>query len=114
MEDLFSYPHSPGSANVDTSILAAEKIKSTAANYRAKILEVLEYGDYSADQVADQLGVHWQSIRPRFTELKSTGQIIQLDQKVPSSMGGDQYVFRKATIGQERKRQEIGGASYGG
>ena len=105
MEDLFSYPHSPGAANVETSILAAEKIKSTAANYRAKILDVLEFGDYSADQVADQLGVHWQSIRPRFTELKHTGQIIQLDQKVPSSMGGDQYLFRKSRIGQEPKRQ---------
>ena len=67
-----SYPYSPGSQKVDTSIEAAELIKAGADTIRRKVFDVIiNKGSFgaTADEVADLLALSSFTVRPRVTEL---------------------------------------------
>jgi len=67
-----SYPYSPGSQKVDTSVEASELIKEGADTIRRKVFEVIaNKGSFgaTADEVADLLGLSSFTVRPRVTEL---------------------------------------------
>ena len=76
MPDLFSYPHTPGAKDRDTSFAAADEIASKAPILRAKCLKVLEHSNgLTADEVAGRLGLSILSVRPRITELARDGEV---------------------------------------
>lgn len=80
MSDLFSYaatyPRAPGFRHTDTSYDAAQAIAPSAATLRAKVLRLLADGPLTADECADRLRIDRLSIRPRLTELKLAGSVI--------------------------------------
>lgn len=71
-----SYPSSPGYRENDTSRAAAESMKPTAAYLQSKCLKALAKGPMTADEVADDIGETPFATRPRLTELKLAGRIV--------------------------------------
>lgn len=94
MEDK-SYPYSPGSQAVDTSIEAAELIKAGAETIRKKVFDVIaNKGVFGAtpDEVADLLALSAFTVRPRVTELYKQGKIERKDKRKNQS-GRAAYVY---------------------
>ncbi len=81
MTDLLDYrdrfPDSPGYKGTDTSKKAAESVKQDAPLLRRMCLDVIAKSPdgMTADEAAEALGESVLSIRPRFSELKATGEI---------------------------------------
>jgi transcription initiation factor IIE alpha subunit len=94
MEDK-SYPFSPGSQKVDTSIEAAELIKEGADTIRRKVFDVIvNKGNVgaTADEVAELLSLSSFTVRPRVTELFKQGKIERRDKRKNNS-GRLAYVY---------------------
>ena len=90
-----SYPYSPGSRNVDTSIEAAELIKEGADTIRKKVFDVIiNKGSIgaTADEVTELLSLSSFTIRPRVTELFKQGKIERTDKRKNNS-GRKAYVY---------------------
>jgi hypothetical protein len=88
MMDLFdrisdeSYPNAPGWKARDTAEAAADAMAPKAPRLRELCLETLRSaGALTADECASRLGVDKLSIRPRFSELATTGKIIDTKQR---------------------------------
>jgi predicted ArsR family transcriptional regulator len=77
----------------DTSMEAAAKATLTLTELQEIILTLLKTSDYTADECASVLKVHFMRIRPRFTELYKTGRIIKLPVKRPSALGNPQHAY---------------------
>ena len=72
--DLFSYPHQAGFKRNGTSRLSAES--TDAGTLRALVADALnDYGDMTADEIADRLGLSVLSVRPRCSEMLNLGRI---------------------------------------
>lgn len=83
-----SYPYSPGSQKVDTSIEAAELIKAGADTIRRKVFDVIiNKGSFgaTADEVADLLALSSFTVRPRVTELYKQNKIERKDKRKNAS-----------------------------
>ena len=90
-----SYPFSPGSQKVDTSIEAAELIKEGADTIRRKVFDVIvNKGNVgaTADEVAELLSLSSFTVRPRVTELFKQGKIERKDKRKNNS-GRLAYVY---------------------
>ena len=90
-----SYPFSPGSQTVDTSIEAAELIKEGADTIRRKVFDVIvNKGNVgaTADEVAELLSLSSFTVRPRVTELFKQGKIERRDKRKNNS-GRLAYVY---------------------
>lgn len=90
-----SYPFSPGSQKVDTSIEAAELIKEGADTIRRKVFDVIvNKGNIgaTADEVAELLSLSSFTVRPRVTELFKQGKIERKDKRKNNS-GRLAYVY---------------------
>ena len=90
-----SYPFSPGSQKVDTSIEAAELIKEGADTIRRKVFDVIvNKGNVgaTADEVAELLSLSSFTFRPRVTELFKPGKIERRDKRKNNS-GRLAYVY---------------------
>ena len=90
-----SYPFSPGSQKVDTSIEAAELIKEGADTIRRKVFDVIvNKGNVgaTADEVAELLSLSSFTVRPRVTELFKQGKIERRDKRQNNS-GRLAYVY---------------------
>jgi hypothetical protein len=96
MNDLFSYPHFPGSKEPTTSRDAAEKIAPRARTLRDQVLTALSIawpGGMTADEVARAIGKTEFSVRPRLSELRADQQIIPTDIRRPNASGVDAIVW---------------------
>jgi len=90
-----SYPFSPGSQKVDTSIEAAELIKEGADTIRRKVFDVIvNKGNVgaTADEVAELLSLSSFTVRPRVTELFKQSKIERRDKRKNNS-GRLAYVY---------------------
>lgn len=90
--DLFTYadtyPVAPGFKRTDTSRQAAEDMKPNAATLRAKVLTALRlYGPLTADQCATALSQPILSIRPRLSELRELGKVVDTGDRRPNASG---------------------------
>lgn len=89
--DLFSYPQAAGHRGSDTSRAAAESIP--AHIIRGKVLKVYELrGPCTADEVAEALHMSVLTVRPRVTELKAMGKLVDTRLRRPNKSG------RKAAV----------------
>lgn len=89
------YPHAAGYKDRDTSKEAAEKID--ASRLRKDCLRALAVlGAATADCVADYLDESVLSIRPRFTELRHMGKIIDTGERHLNQSGRRAKVWAKA------------------
>lgn len=92
------YPDHPGFKNTDTSEDAADKIVSKAATMRGQISEMLEeegWDGVASDEAADKYGFIVVSTRPRFSELRAKGEIIDSGRRRKSAYGAKQIVWIK-------------------
>ena len=74
---MTAYPDSPGwrPGSIDTSREAAEAFAPKAKPLRVRVLDVIERGDATAEQVAELVGAHWMVVRARCSELRAQGLI---------------------------------------
>lgn len=77
------YPRVPGRRRVDTSVEAADLIHGKAPSLRDRCMDVLRANPegMTADEIAAELRVGILSIRPRVTELKRFGLIVDSGQR---------------------------------
>lgn len=95
--DLFTYPQSPGWKARDTARAAADATAPKAPRLRQLCIETLRSsGNLTADECAQRLGVDKLSIRPRFSELATLGQIVDTSERHRNSSGKSAIVWRLA------------------
>jgi hypothetical protein len=76
-DNLDRYPEAPGWKSRDTAEEAAAEVAPKAPRLRGLCLDTLRTaGNLTADECAARLGIDKLSIRPRFSELAATGDIL--------------------------------------
>ena len=78
-----AYPATPAAGRTDTSAEAAEMLAPSVETIRAQVFEYIRNttDGATADEAADDLGLSILTVRPRFTELKRLGQIVDSEQR---------------------------------
>lgn len=91
----FGYPHSPAyRVGSDTSFAAAESVD--AKTLQRLVLTELRKGPGTPDEVAQRLGIDKLSIRPRCSELKALGRVIDTGERRKNSNGKSAAVLKAA------------------
>lgn len=81
----------------DTSRAAAESIAPTAELLREQCFASLrDHGPATADAVAARLDLSILSVRPRFTELKKAGRIVDTGLRAKNASGRSAAVWKAA------------------
>ncbi len=93
------YPRTPGYKRPGTSSDAAAAMGSRAVTLRARVLQVLVTGPATADEVAGVLGESVLAVRPRFSELRKLGRIVETDERHENKSGKSAVVWRLAEGG---------------
>tara|TARA_R110000782_G_C14481890_1_gene376132 strand:- start:145 stop:453 length:309 start_codon:yes stop_codon:yes gene_type:complete len=94
--DLFMqpYPATPGTYNQPTSIQAAADMQPRASRLRGLCIDALsDRGDMTADEAALFLDIDKLSIRPRFSELNRTGEIVDTGERRANNSGKKAIVW---------------------
>lgn len=97
MTDLFdyrsSYPETAGYKAEGTSQAAAATVD--AKTLQRQVLKTLsDAGPLTADQCAAKMGLSILSVRPRLSELKRLGKIVDTGIRHPNASGRSAAVFR--------------------
>ena len=90
---MTTYPTTPGFKASGTSQDAALEIKPHAQNLREGCLRELAAASLTADEVANRLDSSILAIRPRISELKALGQIMDSGMRRPNSSGHKAVVW---------------------
>lgn len=95
--DLFSYqpiyPHAAGYKREGTSREAAQSINVAAL--QAKVLKAYRLrGDMTSDECAEALNIDKLSIRPRISELKEKGRLVEAGYRRPNKSGRSAAVLK--------------------
>ena len=90
-----TYPHDPGFQNTDTSKNAASSMKDKAETLRIQSYKAIKTSrsGLTADEVAFSIRKSILAIRPRITELKMQGAIIDSGIRRENSTGRNAAVF---------------------
>lgn len=91
-----TYPRSPGSKRTDTSRSAARSVAGSAQAMQARVLDLLRLQDMTTDEAAAELGASVLAIRPRFSELRAIGKIIDSGKRRRNESGRSAIVWRLA------------------
>src|SRR5262245_28724776 len=73
-----TYPETPGYKAVGPSSEAAKKVTGHAATIRERVFQFLQSehpASFTSDQIATHLGISFQSVRLRVSELHRQGEI---------------------------------------
>lgn len=94
-----TYPHSPGfKGRIETGREGARAFAPKLGARQAEALEGLrQHGPATADAIAARLERHWYVVRPRFSELRELGLIVDTGERRPTEFGGKTWVARVAT-----------------
>jgi predicted ArsR family transcriptional regulator len=92
------YPHMPGhKGDGGTSRAAAEAYAPQVKGRRAQVLDGLKAGPATAEQIGERIGLHWYLTRPRLSELKAMGLVIETGAHGQGALGGVVSVWRLTT-----------------
>lgn len=92
------YPNVPGhKSHDDTTIEAAESARAGAGDLRGDVLALLKAVPMTADQCAGVLKRSILSIRPRLSELRKLGLILDTGERCPNLSGKNAIIWRAAT-----------------
>lgn len=93
-----TYPNSAGFKRMDTSRDGATHATATLGSRQTEVIADLQaHGPSTAEQVAARTGRHWLHVRPRISELKALGRVVDTGERVATGMGGKTHVVRLAT-----------------
>lgn len=95
-----SYPDTaPGfKGSIETGREAAFTFARKLGARQAEVMaDLLEHGPSTAEQIADRIGRHWYVVRPRISELKNLGLVIDTGGRVATGMGGKTHQVRLTT-----------------
>lgn len=82
-----SYPEGPGCKTGGTSQAAAVEMAETAETIRDRVLDLLRDYPMTADLVATQLELSILSVRPRLSELRAMGLIVDTGRRGTNTSG---------------------------
>lgn len=93
------YPEHPGfKGAMDTGRDGAADMAPKVAGRRAEVLADIELnGPSTAEQIAARIDRHWYTTRPRISELKTMGLLVDTGERRDTGMGGKTGVVRLAT-----------------
>ena len=89
-----TYPTNPGHKVSGTSAESAAKIAGKAPILREKCLAALQGRQMTADEVAEACGETILAIRPRMSELKRAGEIMDSGDRRPNVSGHRAIVWK--------------------
>lgn len=101
------YPTSPGFKSRGTSSLAARRIAPHAAALRERVFAFLKANypaAFTADEVADRLGVSILSVRPRMSELRRSDMIEPTEERRVNASGMMAHCWRAIVAVNEIKQ----------
>ena len=103
---MSAYPEAPGHRDTDTSFDAARSMDGIAGRLRQEAFKFLtQSGGATADEVAAHVGVSVLAMRPRITELKQQGVIVDSGLRRLNRSGR-----RAAVLAPRKKQPSLGGA----
>ena len=92
-----TYPHTPGFKDNGTGKEAALAYAPKAGSRRGQVLAGLDRGPATAEQIAKLIDLHWYLTRPRLSELKALGLVIETGDRGAGALGGRVNVWRLTT-----------------
>ena len=94
-----TFPHTPGfKGAINTGREAAAALSPRLGGRQQEALDALAaHGPATADEIAERIGRHWYCVRPRFSELRELGQIVDTGRRKPTPFGGKTWEARVAT-----------------
>lgn len=94
-----SYPQTPGfKGKVETGRLAAAALTpKLGARQQEALDDLAANGPGSAEDIAERIGRHWYCVRPRLTELREMGLVVDTGRRKPTQFGGRTWEARVAT-----------------
>lgn len=101
------YPQEPGwkATDTETSQKAAESVANEAVFLRVDCMNALRGQTLTADEVAQKIGRHVLSVRPRMSELRARGLIVPTGKRRRNASGKTAVVWATAP---EPGQMEIG------
>ncbi len=95
---MTAYPEAPGfKSDLETGRNAARSFTRKAKPIRVRVLEVIERGDATPEQVGEAIGVHFMIVRARCSELRAQGLIDDSGRRGAGALGGTVVVWRATT-----------------
>ncbi len=98
LNDQTSYPNVPGFKVDGPSREAAVKEIGRAKTLRDRVVEVLRYGDKTADEVAMTMNETVLAVRPRLSELVKAGRIEDTGRRTPNESGHKATIWRLVNV----------------
>ena len=94
-----SYPeHSAGWKGLsETGRNAAKNITQKRPKLWEQVLVVLAEGPATPEMIADRIGRHFTTVRPRCSELRRLGRVVDTGHRGNGALGGRAIIFRIAT-----------------
>lgn len=96
-----TYPRdSPGFKDrgpYSTSRAAADGVASKAGTLKARVMNRLLAGPQTPEAIAEALGEHYTTIRPRLSELRATGLVVPTGETARSALGKKALLWRRCT-----------------
>ena len=94
-----SYPDTPGfKGRIETGREAAQAFTPKLGRRQREALDALaEIGPATADEVANHIDRHFYVVRPRFSELREKGLVIDTGKRRATPFGGKTWEGRLAT-----------------
>lgn len=97
--NAIKYPNYPGAKIAGASQDAADDIAEHAETLRDRVDKLFSQHDgLTADECAEQLGSEIWSVRPRLSELRRMGRIVETDQRRKNRSGMTATVWKRAVF----------------
>jgi len=93
----FKYPHKAGHRNVDTSVEVAEKVNKTLKRVAKIVLLELEKvypKGLTGTEIANKCNRSILSVRPRTSELKILGLIVDTEERRKNEWNNNEIVYK--------------------
>lgn len=109
---MSGYPDSPGfkgdpaGPGADGARYYGRQVKGR----RLQVLRGLEAGPGTAEQIAERVDLHWYLTRPRLSELKALGLVIETGERGRGALGGSVSHWRLTTT---RERSDFAARKAG-
>lgn len=93
------YPATAGfKGSLETGREGAEAVTPKLKTRHAEVLaDLASHGPSTAEEIAARTDRHWYVTRPRISELKAQGLVVETGERRATEMGGRTHVVRLAT-----------------